>query len=88
MKSLAAVNLEVVFALVSTVAPQITGTATAGQTLTCSEGSWAPQADAFSYQWLRGGAPIAGANATSYTVQIADVGSSVSCQVTAKNATG
>ena len=55
----------------------------------CAPGLWTGKpAPTFSYQWLRGGAPIAGANATGYTVQSADAGNSLSCQITAKNAKG
>jgi hypothetical protein len=71
----------------NTTPPVVSGSPSIGSVLLCAPGLWTGK-PTFSYQWLRGGAPIAGANATSYTVQIADAGSSVSCQITAKNAKG
>jgi len=74
---------------VNTTAPVVSGTPTVGSTLLCAPGLWTGKpAPTFSYQWLRGGVPIAGANATGYTVQSADAANSISCQVTAKNAKG
>jgi hypothetical protein len=69
--------------------PVVSGTPAIGSALLCAPGLWTGKpTPTFSYQWLRGGAPIAGANATSYAVQGADAGSSLSCQVTAKNSKG
>jgi hypothetical protein len=74
---------------VNTTPPVVSGTPAIGSALLCAPGLWAGKpAPTFSYQWLRDGAPIGGANATSYTVQSADAGNSISCQVTAKNAKG
>jgi hypothetical protein len=74
---------------VNTTAPVVSGTPAVGQVLMCAPGLWTGEPiPTFSYQWLRSDAPIAGANATSYTVQSADAGSSISCQVTAKNSKG
>lgn len=42
----------------------------------------------FSYQWKRAGVNISGANQRNYTAQVADVGLSLSCNVTATNASG
>jgi hypothetical protein len=72
---------------VNTTPPVVSGTPAIGSALLCAPGLWTGK-PTFSYQWLRGGAPIAGASATSYTVQSADAGNSVSCQVTAKNSKG
>ncbi len=73
----------------NTTLPVVSGTPALGRVLLCVPGLWTGKpAPTFSYQWLRSGVPIAGANATSYTVQSADVGNSLSCQVTAKNAKG
>jgi len=71
----------------NTTPPVVSGTPAIGSALLCAPGLWTGK-PTFSYQWLRGGAPIAGANATSYTVQSADAGNSLSCQVTAKNVKG
>jgi len=73
----------------NTTAPVLSGTPIIGSTLLCAPGLWTGKpVPAFSYQWLRSGAPIAGANASSYTVQNADAGGSISCEVTAKNGKG
>jgi hypothetical protein len=63
--------------------PTITGTALEDQVLT-ADTSGISDADglgAFSYQWLRGGAAIGGATASTYTLGDADVGSQISVQV-------
>jgi hypothetical protein len=73
----------------NTTPPVVSGTPAIGSALLCVPGLWTGKpAPTFSYQWLRGGVPIAGANATSYTVQSADAANSLSCQVTAKNSRG
>jgi hypothetical protein len=73
----------------NTKPPVVSGTPAVGSNLLCAPGLWTGKpAPTFSYQWLRNGAPIAGANAAGYTVQGADVGNSISCQVTAKNSKG
>jgi hypothetical protein len=79
--------------------PSVTGTATVGSLLSCSSGSWTgepglalsvgwPLTSPFSYQWLRNGAPIAGATSPAYTVQAVDVGQALVCEVTATNVAG
>lgn len=70
---------------VNTVLPAITGTATQGQTLTCSTGTWTNTPDGYAYQWRRAGIPIAGATASTRVLAAADVGSAMSCTVTATN---
>lgn len=73
---------------VSQSAPQVTGTATSGQTLTTTNGSWNNQPSSFSYQWLRNGTAISGATAKTYTLTSADVNASISCRVRATNKAG
>jgi hypothetical protein len=73
---------------VNTEAPKLTGTPAVGQTLTCSQGAWANSPTSFSYAWLRNGSPIAGQSGSTYVVQSADRGTSISCQVTAGNSGG
>jgi hypothetical protein len=68
--------------------PVITGTATVGSTLHCSTGSWNYSGLAYTYQWLRAGANIAGATANNYTVTTPDKTFTLSCAVTATNAKG
>ncbi len=75
-------------------APSLSGDAAIGSTLTCSQGSWAPDQpgsqlyqapNAFSYGWLRDGAEIAGATTASYAPTSAGA---YACRVTAANAAG
>jgi Carboxypeptidase regulatory-like domain len=73
---------------VDTAAPTITGTPGAGSVLSCSTGSWSNDPTGFTYQWLRNGAAIAGQTEPTYTVQSADEGTSLSCQVTAGSTAG
>lgn len=74
---------------VNTVAPAVTGTATFGQTLTTTNGTWtgAP-APTFTYQWQRVTTNISGATSSTYVLVAADVGNTVRCVVTATNALG
>ncbi len=75
--------------------PMLSGSATQGQTLSASPGSWSGYpAPTFAYQWQRcdqNGAncnPIAAANASTYTLEAADVGSTVAAIVQASNGVG
>lgn len=72
----------------NTIAPAITGTPTLGQTLTCSAGTWANSPTSYARQWKRGGVNIAGATGSTYVLQAADIGSTITCLVTASNAGG
>jgi len=65
------------------VAPAITGVARVGETLTATPGTWQGPMLAYSYEWLRSGAAIDGANTSSYTIQPDDVAKQVSVRVTA-----
>jgi len=73
---------------VNTAAPQIQGTPTQGQTVTCTQGTWTNSPTGFSFVWQRNGSPIAGATSSSYIIQAADVGQNLTCVVTASNAAG
>lgn len=66
----------------STDTPSITGTATAGSSLTVAAGAGWTAGTNFSYKWLRGGQAISGATSASYTLQQADIGSLLTIQVT------
>lgn len=70
---------------VCSVAPAITGTATSGQTLTCSNGTWT-KSPTFSRQWHRSGVPIIGATGNTHVLTVADVGKTMTCTVKATNA--
>jgi Carboxypeptidase regulatory-like domain len=73
---------------VSTTAPALTGTPVVGQTLSCSQGSWSHEPIYLTYQWTRNGTVIAGQTGTTYTLQTADLGHSITCSVTAGNGAG
>jgi hypothetical protein len=74
---------------VNVAAPVASGTPAAGQTLSCSTGSWTGSpAPTYSYAWLRDGVAIAGAVGSTYVVQAADVGNGLTCEVTATNKEG
>lgn len=73
---------------VNTVAPAVTGTATFGQTLSTTNGTWtaAPPITGYAYQWQRAGSNISGATSSTYVLVSADVGNTIRCVVTATNA--
>jgi hypothetical protein len=73
--------------------PKITGTATEGQRLTASTGSWSGSPTSFAYSWQRcnaSGANCLGAGAitSTYDLSAADVGSTIRVVVTARNTGG
>jgi DNA-binding beta-propeller fold protein YncE len=79
---------------VASRAPRVTGGSAVKSTLTCSQGSWAPDLEgaslyqspqSFAYQWRLNGARIAGARSTKYR---ATRPGGYSCQVTATNQAG
>lgn len=70
-------------------APEISGTAVVGETLTCSTGTWVSKTTpSYTYQWERSGTPISGATNNTYTLQSDDLGETVTCVVTATNTSG
>jgi len=71
----------------NTAAPAITGTATMGSTLTCSNGTWTG-ATSYTREWLRDGTAIGSATGTTYVSTLADVGKSITCRVTAAGTDG
>jgi hypothetical protein len=68
-------------ALQATIAPTITGTATVGQSLRASAGTWSQPSPTFTYQWFRTGAPIPGATSSSYKLTPEDAGADISLVV-------
>ena len=71
----------------NTVAPVVSGTATVGQTLSSTTGTWTGAPDpTFTYQWQRAGSNIGSATSSTYTLVNADAGSAIRCVVTATNA--
>ena len=73
---------------VNLAVPSVTGTPAVGQLLSCIGASWQYPVVSTSTLWLRDGVAIAGANASTYTLQAADAGHQISCRETATNAGG
>jgi hypothetical protein len=74
---------------VNTASPVITGNTEAGSTLTTTNGTWTGTPPlTFGYQWYRGTTSISGQTTNSYVTQPADIGQSITCQVTGSNAGG
>jgi hypothetical protein len=70
----------------SLTAPEATGPAQVGGTLSCTEGAWDTEGVlAVTYQWQRDGSAIAGATGPSYVVTANDQGRTLTCAVTAAN---
>lgn len=65
--------------------PVIDDSAVFGQPLGAGSGSWRPTSPeyTFAYQWFRGTAAIKGADASTYTPGVADLGQRLSVEVTA-----
>jgi subtilisin family serine protease/fibronectin type 3 domain-containing protein len=78
----------------NTALPTISGTATVGQTLTASTGSWTESPTSYAYKWQRcdnAGAnctAIEGATTASYVIKAADQGFTLRIAVTASNSAG
>jgi subtilisin family serine protease len=79
---------------VNTALPTVSGSATQGQALSASQGSWSNSPTGFAYQWRDcdgSGAncvDIPGATSTTYLLTASDVNSTVRVLVTASNAAG
>jgi len=70
----------------NTVLPTISGNLQVGQVLTTTNGTWTGTATiVYTYQWQRNGANISGATSQTYTIVTADIGTNVTCRVTATN---
>jgi hypothetical protein len=79
----------------SVYAPALSGSATVGDVLTTSNGTWAGAVPmTYAYEWLRCDStgwpcePVLGAASSTYLVSAADVGSRLRARVTATNALG
>ena len=74
---------------VNTVAPEITGVAQTDQKVTCSKGTWTGTPTiTFAFQWKRNGVNIGSATNLTYVLVPDDVGTNITCQVTATNGVG
>ncbi|MDX6475028.1 MAG: hypothetical protein QOH95_539 [Gaiellaceae bacterium] len=78
----------------NSVRPAVSGTATVGQELRVSTGTWSPKPTSFGYQWQRCTTTstdcvnVAGATSSAYGVRSADVDHRLRALVTARTATG
>lgn len=73
----------------NTVTPAVTGTATVGQTLTCTDGTWTGNpTPTISKQWRATSVDIAGATGNTFVLTAAQSGKIVDCRVTGTNAAG
>lgn len=74
---------------VNTVAPAITGTATVGQTLTATDGTWTGTPDpVLSRQWFADDVAIEGATATTLVLAPAQAGAVITVVVTGVSIAG
>jgi hypothetical protein len=71
-----------------TAIPAISGTATVGNDLTVSDGTWSGSPTSFAYQWLSDGDEIVGETADTYTLVTGDTGAMIGCAVVATDAFG
>jgi hypothetical protein len=72
----------------NTVAPVVSGSLSVGSTLTTTTGTWTGSPTiTYSYQWKRGATNV-GTNANTYTLVTGDIGSNMTCVVTATNPGG
>jgi hypothetical protein len=71
----------------ATTAPKITGDPKVGKLLTGTPPVWDTTGVTTTYQWLRAGAPIAGATALTYTVAPEDVGKAITLKATGTKGT-
>jgi hypothetical protein len=79
---------------VNSVKPAVSGTATVGQELKVSTGTWAPKPSSYEYQWQRCSSTgtdclnVAGATSSVYGVRSADVNHRMRALVTARTPAG
>jgi hypothetical protein len=78
----------------NTALPVVSGTATAGQTLSTTNGSWIGSPSSYGYEWQDCSSSgssctnVSGATSSSYTLASGDVGHTIRAVVTAINAGG
>lgn len=72
---------------VNSTLPVISGATTLGSVLTTTNGTWTNSPISYTYQWKRGATNI-GTNTNTYTLVAADSTASITCVVTATNASG
>lgn len=70
------------------VAPSLSGVPVVGGRMACSTGTWTHDPSSYGFAWLRDGVAVPGAVGTSYVLRSTDVGATIACRVTARNADG
>jgi hypothetical protein len=70
---------------VNTVAPVVTQV---DPNLTCTTGTWDNDPSSYSYQWAKDDGTLIGGNYMNYPITFADVGTTITCTVTATNTIG
>lgn len=73
---------------INTAAPVLSGTATVGQVLTVTNGTWTNTPTGYAYDWKRNGVSLGASSVSTYTPVSGDVGTNISCTVTASNSGG
>jgi hypothetical protein len=69
--------------------PTISGKNSVGQLFTVNDGTWVgTNPITYTYQWKRNGINIIGETNSTYTTVLADLGQTISCEVTATNIIG
>jgi hypothetical protein len=79
------------FAPINTVAPTVSpsGTQSTGTLITANVGTWTGVVPiTYEYKWTRNGVAISGATASTYTIQLADDGTTIRVEVKGTNAYG
>lgn len=71
----------------NTAPPVISGTAAAGQTLSCTQGTWIGNISTYTISWFRDGVPL-GATGSTYVLQTADIGYPITASVAVAGFTG
>jgi len=73
----------------NTVAPVVSGTATVGQILSTTNGTWLGSSPiTYTYQWQRSASNIGGATSSTYTLVASDAENTIRCVVTGTNIYG
>lgn len=72
----------------STALPSVSGAGSVGSAVTCDPGQWSDPAAVLSYGWSRNGIPLPHTAAAKHVVLNADIGTRLSCTVTASNVHG
>jgi hypothetical protein len=66
----------------ATPAPTIRGSATVGETLTASVGSWTPEANSVRYEWFSSGSSTSIGSSQTYEPDTKDIGETITVRVT------